>query len=101
LHPFTLSRHFFFVCQLFEQGLHDYTWRTVESADFIETATALVCVDLHLNLDAVQTNCQEIVQLTVSWSDCVLDVFAAQRSDVALPLENLHDRQLYVALFFV
>ncbi|ELU01785.1 hypothetical protein CAPTEDRAFT_107782 [Capitella teleta] len=79
---------------LFEQGLHEYTWRTVESADFIETAAALVCVDLHLNLDIVQTNCQEITQLTLAWSKNILDVFAAQRSEEVLSLDTLCGKQL-------
>ena len=82
--------------QLFDQGLHEYTWRTEESADFIETATALVCVDLHLNLDIVQTNCNEIMQLTLGWSQGVLDVFAARQHSQSSVMQDLVESQLYV-----
>ena len=82
------------VFQLFEQGLNTYTWRTEESADFIETANALVCVDLHTNLDVVQTNCQEIAIITTSWSQGTLDVFAARDAIISYTIEELIDEQM-------
>ena len=82
--------------QLFEQGLHTYTWRTEESQDFIETANALVCVDLHRNLDIVQTNCQEIAIVTTSWSHGTLDVFQARDNDVSYTIEQLIQEQTSV-----
>ena len=82
------------VLQLFEQGLHTYTWRTEESADFIETANALVCVDIHTNLDIVQTNCHEIAQITVSWSHGTLDVFTAREAARSHNIDELVDTQL-------
>ena len=79
--------------QLFEQGLHTYTWRTEESQDFIETANALVCVDLHRNLDIVQTDCQEIAVITTSWSLGTLDVFQAREESVSYTIEQLISEQ--------
>ena len=79
--------------QLFEQGLKQYTWRTEESADFIETATALVCIDLHQNLDIVQTNCLEILDLMKSWSEGNLDIFTARNPLGSYTIKELIDRQ--------
>ena len=79
--------------QLFEQGLHTYTWRTEESADFIETANALVCVDIHTNLDIVQTNCHEIAQITISWSNGVLDIFIAREPQRSYDIMELNSTQ--------
>ncbi len=91
------QKHVFFFCsQLFEQGLQQYTWRTEESADFIETATALVCIDLHRNLDIVQTNCATIAENTLSWSNGTLDVFAARDQDTSYSIEELIAIQKYV-----
>ncbi|KAK7479591.1 hypothetical protein BaRGS_00029140 [Batillaria attramentaria] len=50
-----------------EQGLQHYTWRMKESADFIESAMSLVCLDVHQNLDIVQTGCHDIAAITISW----------------------------------
>ena len=83
--------------QLFEQGLRDFTWRTEESADFIENASALVCVHLHRNLDIVQTNCAEIMNITLSWSLAPLDVFAAREPHTPLVIEDMVAQQMYVA----
>ncbi|KAH9514965.1 hypothetical protein Btru_021540, partial [Bulinus truncatus] len=63
---------------LLEQGLHHLTWKMKESADFIEMAYATVCLDVHQNLDVVQTNCREIIEMTHSWSKEILDVFSAR-----------------------
>ena len=64
-----------------------------ESGDFIETATALVCIDLHRNLDIVQTNCNEIADITMSWSKGVLDVFAGRDPSISYPIDKLLDDQ--------
>ena len=85
----------FFLLQLFEQGLHQYTWRTAESADFIETATALVCHELHTHLDTVQTNCHEIAMITLGWSTGAspLDVFAARVAGHTYTIDQLIEMQ--------
>ena len=84
--------------QLFDQGLGQFTWRTEEKADFIETATALVCVDLHRNLDVVQTNCHQVAEITLSWSKGVLDVFVARNPDMTYSINELISLQRYGTL---
>jgi len=79
--------------QLFEQGLAQYTWKMKESADFIEQAMALVCVDVHQNLDIVQTNCHEIAEITISWSSGTLDVFMGRVQNQSYSMEELLDMQ--------
>lgn len=75
--------------QLFEQGLQEYTWKMKESADFIEQAMALVCLDVHQNLDVVQTNSHEIAEITISWSKGLLDVFSARDALQSYSMEEL------------
>lgn len=77
------------ILQLFEQGLQQYTWRMRESADFIEQAMSLVCVDVHQNLDIVQTNCHEIAGITISWSMGSLDVFTSRDQEKSYSMEEL------------
>ena len=86
--------HTSFVLQLFDQGLNTYTWRTDESHDFIETANALVCVDLHRNLDIVQTSCQDIALIASSWGKATLDVFQARKAFHSYTIEQLVEEQL-------
>lgn len=81
---------------MFEQGLQQYTWKMKESADFIEQAMSLVCIDVHQNLDTVQTNCHEIAEITISWSKGTLDVFSARVADQSYSMEELLDMQKYV-----
>ncbi|XP_071095883.1 uncharacterized protein [Haliotis cracherodii] len=81
---------------LFEQGLQQYTWKMKESADFIETAMALVCMDVHQNLDVVQTNCHEIAEITISWSTSTLDVFKAREAHLSYSMEDLLDMQRHL-----
>lgn len=61
--------------QLLEEGLQHQTWRMKESADFIELAMSLVCLDVHQKLDIVQTNCHEVAEVKISWSHGTLHVF--------------------------
>ena len=75
--------------QLFDQGLKDFTWKMKESVDFIEQAMALVCVDVHQNLDIVQTNSHEIAEITISWSKGTLDVFSARQAGLSYSMEEL------------
>ncbi len=75
--------------QLFELGLHQYTWRTEESSDFIESANALVCLDLHRSVDLIQAHCATIKDLAAAWSDCVLDVFSARTADQSYSTDAL------------
>ena len=84
------------VCvQLLEQGLQHYTWRMKESADFIESAMSLVCMDVHQNLDTVQTGCHDIATVTISWSSGTLDVFSARRPNQSYSMEDLLHMQKY------
>ncbi|CAH1797693.1 unnamed protein product [Owenia fusiformis] len=78
---------------LFEEGLNHYTWKTKESADFIEISTSLVCLDVHQNLDVVQTNCHDVAEITISWSQGMLDVFSSRQSDQSYSMENLVSMQ--------
>ncbi|KAK6172547.1 hypothetical protein SNE40_016179 [Patella caerulea] len=82
---------------LFEQGLQDYTWKMKESTDFIETAMSLVCLDVHQNLDIVQTNCHDIVEITISWAKNTLDVFRARDPQMSYPMEELLEMQSQLA----
>ncbi|XP_022099208.1 dynein beta chain, ciliary-like [Acanthaster planci] len=74
---------------LLEQGLSHYTWKTTESADFIELASALVGADLHRTLAIVQSNCQEMVDIAQSWSSGTLDVFACRDPDASYHMVRL------------
>ncbi|GFS27875.1 dynein beta chain, flagellar outer arm [Elysia marginata] len=76
---------------LLEQGLQQYTWKMKESADFIESAMSLVCLDVHQNLDIVQTNCHEVAEMTMSWSQGTLDVFQARDKSQSYSMDQLMD----------
>ena len=86
----------FLFVQLFEEGLNSYTWKTQESADFIELANAIVNVDLHTNLDIVQTNCHEITEITMSWSSGRHDVFSIRDHNRSYSIDELITLQRYV-----
>ena len=60
-----------------------------ESADFIESAMSLVCLDVHQNLDIVQTNCHDIAEMTIAWSQGTLDVFSARDKTLSYSMEEL------------
>ena len=79
--------------QLLQQGLQHYTWRMKESADFIESAMSLVCLDVHQNLDIVQTNCHDIAAMTISWSQGILDVFSSRQLNMSYSMEELLEMQ--------
>ncbi|GFO25145.1 dynein beta chain, ciliary-like, partial [Plakobranchus ocellatus] len=74
---------------LLEQGLQQFTWKMKESADFIESAMSLVCLDVHQNLDIVQTNCHEVAEMTMSWSLGMLDVFQARDKSQSYSMDQL------------
>ena len=78
---------------MLEQGLQHYTWRMKESADFIESAMALVCLDVHQNLDIVQTGCHDIATMTISWSSGTLDVFSSRQPNMSYSMEELLEMQ--------
>ncbi|XP_033641711.1 dynein beta chain, flagellar outer arm-like [Asterias rubens] len=78
---------------LLEQGLTHYTWKTTESADFIELASSLVGADLHRTLAIVQSNCQEMVDLAQSWSSGYLDVFACRDPNASYHMAKLLEWQ--------
>ncbi|KAK2190790.1 hypothetical protein NP493_68g02015 [Ridgeia piscesae] len=82
--------------RLFEEGLSSYTWKTQESADFIEMANAIVNVVLHTNLDIVQTNCHEITEITMSWSSGQHDVFSIRDHSRSYSIDELILMQRYV-----
>ena len=85
--------------QLLEQGLTHYTWKTTESADFIELASSLVGADLHRTLAIVQSNCQEMVDLAQSWSSGYLDVFACRDPNASYHMAKLLEWQRFVFSF--
>lgn len=90
------------IFQLLGQGLHVYTWKTVESADFVEHASYLVCDDLHHNLGVVQSNFREICNITASWSDNgQLDVFSPRDSGKSFSMEQLQDQHRFVKRKFL
>lgn len=66
-----------------------------ESTDFIEQAMALVCVDVHQNLDIVQTNSHDVAEITISWSLGTLDVFSARDQGCSYSMEELLELQRY------
>lgn len=78
------------------------TWKTVESADFVEHASYLVCDDLHHNLGVVQSNFREICNITASWSDNgQLDVFSPRDSGKSFSMEQLQDQHRFVKRKFL
>ena len=80
--------HFF---QLLNQGLHEYSWKTVESADFVEHASFLVCDDVHYNLGIVQNNYKEICNIANSWSSGdQLDVFMSRKASSSYSMDELN-----------
>ena len=58
-----------------------------------------MCVDLHRNLDIVQTNCHEIAFTTQSWSLGSLDVFQGREEHVSYTMQQLVTEQAYVHIF--
>eukprot|EP00057_Strongylocentrotus_purpuratus_P006394 XP_011660868.1 PREDICTED: dynein beta chain, flagellar outer arm [Strongylocentrotus purpuratus] len=78
---------------LLEQGLSHYTWKTTESADFIELASSLVGADLHRTLAIVQSNCQEMVEITQKWSSGALDVYECRAPIVSYSMDKLLEWQ--------
>ncbi|XP_020627063.1 dynein beta chain, flagellar outer arm-like isoform X2 [Orbicella faveolata] len=79
--------------ELLGQGLHVYTWKTVESADFVEHASYLVCDDLHRNLGVVQSNFREICNVAASWSENgQLDVFSPRDSSKSFSMDKLQEQ---------
>ena len=74
-----------------EQGVHQYTWKTVESADFVEHLCSLVCEDVHKNLCVVQNNYREINNIVTSWSqDTYLDAFSSREKVRSYSIEELN-----------
>ena len=70
-----------------------YTWKTVESADFVEHASYLVCDDLHHNLGVVQSNFREICNIAASWSENgQLDVFSPRDSSKSFSMDKLQEQ---------
>ncbi|XP_066025345.1 uncharacterized protein [Pocillopora verrucosa] len=79
--------------ELLGQGLHVFTWKTVESADFVEHASYLVCDDLHRNLGVVQSNFREICNIAASWSDNgLLDVFSPRDVSKSFSMDKLQEQ---------
>ena len=58
---------FCLLLQLLDKGLNHLTWRSKDLNDFIEAASQLVCTDVHVNLDIVQSNSREIADSALSW----------------------------------
>ena len=65
----------------------------MESADFVEHASYLVCDDLHRNLGVVQSNFREICNIAESWSEIgQLDVFSPRDSSKSFSMDNLQEQ---------
>ena len=47
--------------------MNQLTWRSKDLGDFIEAASQLVCTDVHVHLDIVQSNCREIADMALAW----------------------------------
>lgn len=63
----------------------------MESADFVEHASFLVCDDVHYNLGIVQSNFKEICNIAGSWSlGDQLDVFSSQDAGTTYSMEGLN-----------
>jgi len=56
-----------YVLQLLDKGLNQLTWRSKDLNDFIEAASQLICTDVHVNLDIVQSNSREITEAALGW----------------------------------
>ncbi|EDO43528.1 predicted protein [Nematostella vectensis] len=76
--------------EVLHQGLYEYSWKTLESADFVEHASYLVCDDVHFNLGTVQSNYREICSIADSWSTGgQLDVFTPRDPSLTYPMDKL------------
>ena len=65
----------------------------MESADFVEHASYLVCDDLHRNLSVVQSNFREICNIAASWSDNgLLDVFSPRDVSKSFSMDKLQEQ---------
>lgn len=65
----------------------------MESADFVEHASYLVCDDLHCNLGVVQSNFREICNIAASWSDNgLLDVFSPRDVSKSFSMNKLQEQ---------
>lgn len=68
----------------------------MESADFVEHASFLVCDDVHYNLGVVQSNFKEICNIAGSWSTGdQLDVFTLRDAGCTFSMEGLNQRHRY------
>ena len=69
----------------------------MESADFVEHASYLVCDDLHHNLGVVQSNFREICTIAVSWSESgQLDVFSLRDPSISFSMDQLQEQHRFV-----
>lgn len=76
-----------------------YTWKTVESADFVEHASFLVCDDLHRNLGVVQSNFREVCNIAAQWSENgQLDVFSPRDSSKSFSMDKLQEQHRSVTM---
>ena len=74
-----------------------YTWKTVESADFVEHASYLVCDDLHYNLGIIQSNFREICSIAASWSESGhMDVFSLRDPGISFSMGQLQEHHRFV-----
>ena len=73
----------------------------MESADFVEHASYLVCDDLHHNLGVVQSNFREICSIAASWSENgQLDVFSPRDSTKSFLMDQLQEQHRLVTKNF-
>lgn len=81
--------------RILDDGLHSYTWRTVQSADYIEDATSLVCHQFHDVLDIVESNYETVLEITTSWLKLTLDIFNEREAE-AFRVDYLVTKQLQI-----
>ena len=73
----------------------------MESADFVEHASYLVCDDLHHNLGVIQSNFREICSIAASWSESGhLDVFSLRDPKMSFSMDQLQDQHRLFYLFY-
>jgi len=71
----------------------------VESADFVEHASFLVCDDLHRNLGVVQSNFREVCNIAAQWSENgQLDVFSPRDSSKSFSMDKLQEQHRSVTM---
>eukprot|EP00794_Sanderia_malayensis_P011161 gene11161-12333_t len=78
---------------LLKRGLYSCAWKDVESSDFIEQATNLVCNDVYRNVETVRNNFNAICKISESWSTGTLDAFGSVDHSVSFYINELNAKE--------